>query len=318
MQNILAYYRACLYRLEMTTYGYTCALRVGNHLSSQHAALVADGAAVVFHDPESGLKGNRSELAKALQVLEAGDTLIVTRLDRLARSSRELLGIIDSIARAGAFFRSLGEAWADTTTDQGRFLLPVLSGLAEFERGRIVARTGAGRARAAARGIQFGRPPRLTADQRSEALRALAAGAATQADLARRFKVSQSTISRLGDTLTPTQQQPKLDADTERAARVFMGRIAKQYPVDRAILFGSRARRTHSATSDADIAVVLKGKRGKRSSAAIDMAGIAFDVMLETGILVEALPLWGGELETPERFSNPALIRAIKREGVAL
>src|SRR3546814_10079685 len=112
--------------------------------------------------------------------------------------------------------------------------------------------------------------------------------------------------------------QPPLDSDTERAARVFMSRISGRYAVDRAILFGSRARRTHNATSDADIAVVLKGEHGKRSTTAIDMAGIAFDVMLETGILVEALPLWGDEMENPEQFSNPALIRTIQREGVAL
>ena len=109
-----------------------------------------------------------------------------------------------------------------------------------------------------------------------------------------------------------------MDRKTERAARAFMGRVSQHYDVDRAILFGSRARRTHTADSDADIAVVLKGPFGKRSSAAMDMAGIAFDVMLETGILIEALPLWGGEMEHPERFSNPALIRAIQRDGVAL
>src|SRR3546814_4145055 len=89
-----------------------------------------------------------------------------------------------------------------------------------------------------------------------------------------------------------------------------MSRRSGRYAVDRAILFGSRARRTHNATSDADIAVVLKGEHGKRSTTAIDMAGIAFDVMLETGILVEALPLWGDEMENPEQFSNPALIRS--------
>src|SRR3546814_13515092 len=84
-----------------------------------------------------------------------------------------------------------------------------------------------------------------------------------------------------------------LDSGTERAARVFMSRISGRYAVDRAILFGSRARRTHNATSDADIAVVLKGEHGKRSTTAIDMAGIAFEVILETGILVGALPLLG-------------------------
>lgn len=130
--------------------------------------------------------------------------------------------------------------------------------------------------------------------------------------------VSPSTISRLGNQLIPAKAHPPLDADTERAVRVFMGRVSECYPVDRAILFGSCARRTHTADSDADIAVVLKGQHGKRSTAAIDMAGIAFDVMLETGILVEALPLWRDEMEQPERFNNPALIKTIQREGVAL
>jgi predicted nucleotidyltransferase len=109
-----------------------------------------------------------------------------------------------------------------------------------------------------------------------------------------------------------------LDSDTERAARAFLIRIAGRYAIDRAILFGSRARRTHSAESDADIAIILKGEQGKRSAVAIDMADVAFDVMLETGILIEALPLWSDELAHPEHFSNPALIRTIQREGIIL
>jgi uncharacterized protein len=107
-----------------------------------------------------------------------------------------------------------------------------------------------------------------------------------------------------------------LDPDTERAVTSFMQRIAPLFPVERVILFGSRARQTHTSVSDADLAVIINGKPGKRSEAAIDMAGIAFDVLLETGILVEALPLWHGELERPELFSNPSLIYAIQREGV--
>src|SRR3546814_11691459 len=97
----------------------------------------------------------------------------------------------------------------------------------------------------------MGRPPMLTAHQRTEALRALADGSATQADLARRFNVSQSTISRLGNKLIPAQDQPTLDQDTERAARVFMSRISGRHAVDRAILFGSRPRRTPKPTCDA-------------------------------------------------------------------
>lgn len=121
----------------------------------------------------------------------------MTRLDRLARSTRDLLNTLDAIAKVGAGFRSLHDAWADTTTPHGRLMLTVLGGLAEFERELIRARTGEGRARAKERGVHMGRPPKLTAHQKKDALKDLANGTASQADLARRFNVSQSTISRL-------------------------------------------------------------------------------------------------------------------------
>ena len=107
-----------------------------------------------------------------------------------------------------------------------------------------------------------------------------------------------------------------LDPDTVRASTLFLSRVSQLFAVKQSILFGSRARQTHDNQSDADIAVIIKGPHGSRSTVAIDMAGIAFDVMLETGVLVEALPLWDGELECPETFSNPALIEAIARDGV--
>jgi len=109
-----------------------------------------------------------------------------------------------------------------------------------------------------------------------------------------------------------------IDAETARAANAFMARIRPRYSVSQAILFGSRARHSHRADSDADIAVVIRGDHGKRTTIAMDMAGIAFDVMLDTGVLVEALPLWEDELEHPENFSNPALIDVIRREGIRL
>jgi predicted nucleotidyltransferase len=116
--------------------------------------------------------------------------------------------------------------------------------------------------------------------------------------------------------------EPTIDADTAHAARTFMRRVEGRYPVREALLFGSRARHTHRADSDADVAVILKGPQrgspGGCKAAALDMAGIAFDVLLETGILVEALPLWEDELEHPGRFSNPGLIQNIRREGVRL
>src|SRR5271169_5744218 len=171
----------------MTTYGYARVRTDGETLDAQVAALTAAGAASVFRETASGAKTDRRELAKALHALDAGDTLLVTRLDRLARSTRDLLNILDTVAKAGAGFRSLGDAWADTTTPHGHLMLTVLGGLAEFERELIRARTREGRERAKGRGVHMGRPAKLTTHQRKEALKALADGSASQADLARRF-----------------------------------------------------------------------------------------------------------------------------------
>ena len=112
--------------------------------------------------------------------------------------------------------------------------------------------------------------------------------------------------------------KPQLDEETGLAARAFMRRLEGRYSVRQAFLFGSRARGAHRPDSDADIAVVLTGARGDRTAAALDMAGIAFDVLMETGVLVEALPLWEDEMRSPELFSNPGLIESIAREGVRL
>jgi DNA invertase Pin-like site-specific DNA recombinase len=180
----------------MTTYGYARVSTKDQTLASQDAQLHAAGCTKVFAEKVSGAKTDRAELAKLLKRLEPGDVLVVTRLDRLARSTRDLLNILDTIAKAGAGFRSLADTWADTTTPHGRLLLAVLGGLAEFERELIMARTDDGRKRAQARGVRFGRPPALTTHQRQEALQRLANGEA-QADVARSYDVSQATISRL-------------------------------------------------------------------------------------------------------------------------
>jgi predicted nucleotidyltransferase len=102
------------------------------------------------------------------------------------------------------------------------------------------------------------------------------------------------------------------------AADVFLRHLDARYPVGLAILFGSRARGDHDAESDADLAVILDGPIGARSTVAADMAGVAFHAMLETGVLVDPLPLWRDEFESPEEFNNPALIENILREGVPL
>src|SRR6516162_592331 len=180
----------------MTVYGYARVSTDGQTLASQDAQLHAAGCAKVYSEKKSGARSDRPELAKLLRRLNPGDVLMVTRLDRLARSTRDLLNILDTIAKAEAGFKSVADAWADTTTPHGRLMLTILGGLAEFERELIRARTGEGRTRAKARGVRFGRPPKLTAHQRQEALQRLAAGE-TQADIARSYNVDATTIGRL-------------------------------------------------------------------------------------------------------------------------
>jgi predicted nucleotidyltransferase len=122
----------------------------------------------------------------------------------------------------------------------------------------------------------------------------------------------------LAEEAAPLPVRSALDADTERAARSFMKRLQGKYPTIEALVYGSRARGSHSEDSDADIAVVLRGERGDRAAAVIDMAGIAVDVLNETGILIQALPLWESEMNRPDLFGNPALIENIKRDGLRL
>src|SRR5262245_37129127 len=181
---------------NMTTYGYARVSTNGQDLAAQEAELQTAGCAKVFKEKVSGAKTDRAELAKVIRRLEPGDVLVVTRLDRLARSTRDLLNIIATIGERKAGFRSIKDTWADTTTPHGRLMLAVLGGLAEFERELIRNRTGEGRKRAKARGVRFGRPTALTPHQRQEALQRLTQGEA-QADLARSYGVSQATISRL-------------------------------------------------------------------------------------------------------------------------
>jgi DNA invertase Pin-like site-specific DNA recombinase len=128
------------------------------------------GCVKVFQEVASGAKTDRAQLRRLLDALGPGDVLMVTRLDRLARSTRDLLNTLATITGKQAGFRSLSDAWADTTTPHGRLMLTVLGGLAEFERELIRARTGEGRTRAKARGVKLGRKPKLTPHQQREAL----------------------------------------------------------------------------------------------------------------------------------------------------
>ena len=177
-----------------------CCRRVstdGQSVIAQVAALRKHGAGKVFREVASGAKTDRAQLRRLLDQLDAGDVLMVTRLDRLARSTRDLLNTLAAIADRTAGFRSLGETWADTTTAHGRLMLTVLGGLAEFERDLIRARTGEDRARAVARGQRMGRPPKLTAHQRREAIKRRDKGEESLAEIGRSYNVSAATISRL-------------------------------------------------------------------------------------------------------------------------
>ena len=180
----------------MATIGYARVSTDGQSLQSQTEALHQAGASRVYSEKISGAYSDRPQLAKAIQALGNGDTLVVCKLDRLARSTRDLLNTLDAIGKAGAGFRSSADHWADTTTPHGRLMVTVLAGLAEFERALILARTGEGRRRAMARGVRFGGKPKLTEDQAAEALARRNAGESLT-NIALSCNVSHSTISRL-------------------------------------------------------------------------------------------------------------------------
>ncbi len=180
----------------MTTFGYARVSTDGQSVEAQVAELKAGGASRIFREKVSGAITDRAQLRRALQFLQKGDVLLVTRLDRLARSTRDLLNTLAAIAERGAGFRSLRDSWADTTTPHGRLMLTVLAGLAEFERELIRTRTGEGRERAKARGVRMGRKPKLTPHQRKEPLARRETGEPL-VDIARSYAVSHSTISRL-------------------------------------------------------------------------------------------------------------------------
>ena len=167
-------------------YGYARVSTDGQSVDAQVKQLRAAGAEKVFRETASGAKTDRAQLRRALDQLDKGDVLMVTRLDRLARSTRDLLNTLATVTGKGAGFRSL-DAWADTTTAHGRLMLTVLGGLAEFERELIRARTGEGRARAKANGVKIGRKPTITPPEPTAA--APKNGAGSSAPLAPRRRV---------------------------------------------------------------------------------------------------------------------------------
>src|SRR3954462_9904043 len=176
--------------------GYARVSTVGQTLEAQLEQLTTAECDPIFREKTSGARLDRKQLQKLLKALKAGDTVVVTRIDRLARSTFDLFAIVRQIVEVGAQFRSLAEPWADTSTSTGRLMLAVLGGLADVERDLIRTRTAEGRSRAKARGQHMGRPSKLTDAQKAEARRRRAKGA-TLNELASSYDVSRSTISRL-------------------------------------------------------------------------------------------------------------------------
>ena len=176
--------------------GYARVSTAGQSSDGQVEQLKAAGCERVVQETASGAKTDRPMLAKLVASLKPGDILVVTRLDRLARSTIDLLMLLKAVGDHKAAFLSLGERWADTTTAAGRLMLTILGGLAEFERELIRARTAEGRERAKARGVRMGRKHKLTPHQQAEVRKRKAEGQSVR-ELGRSYNVSPNTISRI-------------------------------------------------------------------------------------------------------------------------
>ena len=176
--------------------GYARVSTDAQSLEAQLAALKAAGCEQVYSEKRSGAETDRKALAVLMKEASPGDTVVVTRLDRLARSTRDLLNVLDRFGKDNIGFKSLRETSVDTTSPQGRLVVNILASISEFERELITARMGEGRKRAVAKGVKFGPKFKLNRFQRQEALARLEAGE-SQAEVARTYGVDRATISRL-------------------------------------------------------------------------------------------------------------------------
>jgi DNA invertase Pin-like site-specific DNA recombinase len=184
--------------------GYAGVSTEEQHLQLQLEALKDAGVGRIFQEKISSRKSERPELERALDHLRVDDVLVVWKLDRLARSTRELLDIVEKIKKTGAGLQSLSEPWADTTSYAGKMVLTVFAGIAEFERDLIRRRTSAGRVAAQKRGVRFGRPVKLNSDQRQTAIQLLQEGKSPK-QVANTFGVHPATIYRLRESSSNLQ-----------------------------------------------------------------------------------------------------------------
>lgn len=176
--------------------GYARVSTVGQSLETQILSLKEYGCKKIFKEKISGVQANRPQLGRLLKSTQPGDRVIVTRIDRLARSTFDLFAIVGRLSANGIHFSSLAEPWTDTTSSTGRLMLAVLGGLADVERDLIRIRTAEGRARAIKNGIKMGRPQRFTALEQTTIFQKRATGATLQ-EIALDYKVAPSTIMRL-------------------------------------------------------------------------------------------------------------------------
>ncbi|MGD7070808.1 recombinase family protein [Acetobacter sp. AAB5] len=190
--------------------GYARVSTIGQTLDVQLQSLQNYGCAKIFREKASGADSERIQLQRLLRNLSDGETVVVTRIDRLARSTFDLFAIIKEITQRGAQFFSIAEPWADTTTSTGRLMLAVLGGLADVERDLIKTRTAEGRIRAVRLGVKMGRPARITKLQQQE-IKDLRQSGATLKALALRYGISTSTISRIatGTDSHRSRKRPK-------------------------------------------------------------------------------------------------------------
>ena len=176
--------------------GYARVSTTGQKLEAQIEQLRNVGCERIYQEKRTRYDRKRVQVEKMLSDISDADTLIVTSLDRLARSTHDLFEITRSLGAQGADFKSLREPWADTTSPMGKFLLTVFAGLSELERNLIKDRTEEGRQSARKRGVRFGRKPKLTTHQQSEVARMLNQGQSIRS-LARHFNVGVATIDRI-------------------------------------------------------------------------------------------------------------------------
>ncbi len=176
-------------------YGYARVSTAAQDLAPHLAQLKAAGCEKIFREKVTGTTADRRQLRNLISVLAPGDVVITPAVDRLSRDTTDLLVIAREMQRAGAGIRSLAEPFLDTTSDSAEVVFAILGVAAKLERRRILERTERGRADAKAKGVKFGRKPKLTEHQQREARARVAAGE-TQRSVARSYNVSQSTISR--------------------------------------------------------------------------------------------------------------------------